>query len=509
MKIKRTFLTFLFIVPIVTSPMFISFSCNNNWNKIIDNFQISLKNKQQNVEDVTKDDFNLTYDKSLAKVEISSIKKFNDTSVIVSVTFYDFDNNVVGKRDYLVSGFIPMSELIKDFQIDVKEKDKKYASDIASKYKNNVTKEKLLEDFLISGIDETKVDWKIERVENLGNGTIEVLLSFFDKINNKNIGTRKYKISGFKKESEILRWGHWNICNLGNLPKHQVHANLIANWLASYDIDVMGLTEVESMQGLEEIVKKLNEFKKTKKFKHITSKRLKGVYAGKNQAEYTSIIYNSTKLEVKDFTNGKKGFSYQEKFKSKWRDDCEYVRPPFGALFEHKNSSRKFTFVFNHFDGPGINPKINEVSSGYGGNGSQEVAEAMHLRKVLDKFDELDGDNENIFFGGDTNIKLGNQRKGAFDDIEQKGYKSLFKDEEKYKSSLGANFNVYSQPYDKLFAKTKFQTIGSYIYKLWDIEKDKELLNKCKDLGLSYDSSPRKWHAQISDHCPVYSDLKF
>jgi|GEM_PF-4081519 hypothetical protein len=51
-----------------------------------------------------------------------------------------------------------MSELIKDFQIDVKEKDKKYASDIASKYKNNVTKEKLLEDFLISGIDETKVD---------------------------------------------------------------------------------------------------------------------------------------------------------------------------------------------------------------------------------------------------------------------------------------------------------------------------------------------------------------
>ena len=88
-------------------------------------FQISLKNKQQNVEDVTKDDFNLTYDKSLAKVEISSIKKFNDTSVIVSVTFYDFANNVVGKRDYLVSGFIPMSELIKDFQIDVKEKDKK------------------------------------------------------------------------------------------------------------------------------------------------------------------------------------------------------------------------------------------------------------------------------------------------------------------------------------------------------------------------------------------------
>ena len=200
MKIKRTFLTFLFIVPIVTSPMFISFSCNNNWNKIIDNFQISLKNKQQNVEDV----FNLTYDKSLAKVEISSIKKFNDTSVIVSVTFYDFANNVVGKRDYLVSGFIPMSELIKDFQIDVKEKDKKYASDIASKYKNNVTKEKLLEDFLISGIDETKVDWKIERVEDLGNSTIEVLLSFFDKINNKNIGTRKYKISGFKKESEIF-----------------------------------------------------------------------------------------------------------------------------------------------------------------------------------------------------------------------------------------------------------------------------------------------------------------
>ena len=271
----------------------------------------------------------------------------------------------------------------------------------------------------------------------------------------------------------------------------------------------MGLTEVESMQGLEEIVKKLNEFKKTKKFKHITSKRLKGSYAGKNQAEYTSIIYNSAKLKVKDFTNGKKGFSYQEKFKSKWRDDCEYVRPPFGALFEHKNSSRKFTFVFNHFDGPGINPKINEVSSGYGGNGSQEVAEAMHLRKVLDKFDELDGDNENIFFGGDTNIKLGNQRKGAFDDIEQKGYKSLFKDEEKYKSSLGANFNVYSQPYDNLFAKTKFQTIGSYIYKLWDIEKDKELLNKCKDLGLSYDSSPYKWRAQISDHCPVYSDLKF
>ena len=509
MKIRKSFLTSISVLPIITSPIFISFSCNNNLNNKVDEFRITLKNNQQNVDDVIDQDFELTYDKSLIKAKIVKISKLNDTSAIVSVEFYDSKDNVIAKRDYLVSGFAQISELIKDFQIDVKDKDKKYASDIVSKYKKGGIKQKLLEDFLISGIDETKVDWKIERVENLGNSTIEVLLSFFDKINNKNIGTRKYKISGFKKESEILRWGHWNICNLGNLPKHQVHANLIANWLASYNVDVMGLTEVESMQGLEEIVKKLNEFKKTKKFKHITSKRLKGSYAGYNQAEYTSIIYNSAKLEVKDFTNGKKGFSYQEKFKSKWRDDCEYVRPPFGALFEHKNSSRKFTFVFNHFDGPGINPKINEVSSGFGGNGSQEIAEAMQLRKVLDKFDELDGDNENIFFGGDTNIKLGNQRKGAFGDIEQKGYKSLFKDEEKYKSSLGTNFNVYSQPYDKLFAKTKFQTIGSYIYKLWDIEKDKELLNKCKDLGLSYDSSPYKWRAQISDHCPVYSDLKF
>lgn len=509
MKIRKSFLTSISVLPIITSPIFISFSCNNNLNNKVDEFRITLKNNQQNVDDVIDQDFELTYDKSLIKAKIVKISKLNDTSAIVSVEFYDSKDNVIAKRDYLVSGFAQISELIKDFQIDVKDKDKKYASDIVSKYKKGGIKQKLLEDFLISGIDETKVDWKIERVENLGNSTIEVLLSFFDKINNKNIGTRKYKISGFKKESEILRWGHWNICNLGNLPKHQVHANLIANWLASYNVDVMGLTEVESMQGLEEIVNKLNEFKKTKKFKYITSKRLKGVYAGKNQAEYTSIIYDSEKLEVKDFTNGQKGFSYQEKFKSNWRDDCEYVRPPFGALFEHKNSSRKFTFVFNHFDGPGINPKINEVSSGFGGNGSQEIAEAMQLRKVLDKFDELDGDNENIFFGGDTNIKLGNQRKGAFGDIEQKGYKSLFKDEEKYKSSLGTNFNVYSQPYDKLFAKTKFQTNGSYIYKLWDIEKDKELLNKCKDLGLSYDSSPYKWRAQISDHCPVYSDLKF
>lgn len=509
MKIRKSFLTSISVLPIITSPIFISFSCNNNLNNKVDEFRITLKNNQQNVDDVIDQDFELTYDKSLIKAKIVKISKLNDTSAIVSVEFYDSKDNVIAKRDYLVSGFAQISELIKDFQIDVKDKDKKYASDIVSKYKKGGIKQKLLEDFLISGIDETKVDWKIERVENLGNSTIEVLLSFFDKINNKNIGTRKYKISRFKKESEILRWGHWNICNLGNLPKHQVHANLIANWLTSYNVDVMGLTEVESMQGLEEIVNKLNEFKKTKKFKYITSKRLKGVYAGKNQAEYTSIIYDSEKLEVKDFTNGQKGFSYQEKFKSNWRDDCEYVRPPFGALFEHKNSSRKFTFVFNHFDGPGINPKINEVSSGFGGNGSQEIAEAMQLRKVLDKFDELDGDNENIFFGGDTNIKLGNQRKGAFGDIEQKGYKSLFKDEEKYKSSLGTNFNVYSQPYDKLFAKTKFQTIGSYIYKLWDIEKDKELLNKCKDLGLSYDSSPYKWRAQISDHCPVYSDLKF
>jgi len=430
MKIRKSFLTSISVLPIITSPIFISFSCNNNLNNKVDEFRITLKNNQQNVDDVIDQDFELTYDKSLIKAKIVKISKLNDTSAIVSVEFYDSKDNVIAKRDYLVSGFAQISELIKDFQIDVKDKDKKYASDIVSKYKKGGIKQKLLEDFLISGIDETKVDWKIERVENLGNSTIEVLLSFFDKINNKNIGTRKYKISGFKKESEILRWGHWNICNLGNLPKHQVHANLIANWLASYNVDVMGLTEVESMQGLEEIVNKLNEFKKTKKFKYITSKRLKGVYAGKNQAEYTSIIYDSEKLEVKDFTNGQKGFSYQEKFKSNWRDDCEYVRPPFGALFEHKNSSRKFTFVFNHFDGPGINPKINEVSSGFGGNGSQEIAEAMQLRKVLDKFDELDGDNENIFFGGDTNIKLGNQRKGAFGDIEQKGYKSLFKDEE-------------------------------------------------------------------------------
>lgn len=52
----------------------------------------------------------------------------------------------------------------------------------------------------------------------------------------------------------------------------------------------MGLTEVESMQGLEEIVKKLNEFKKTRKFKHITSKRLKGVYAGKTKQNIQALF---------------------------------------------------------------------------------------------------------------------------------------------------------------------------------------------------------------------------
>ncbi|ACF07030.1 Endonuclease/Exonuclease/phosphatase family [Metamycoplasma arthritidis] len=318
---------------------------------------------------------------------------------------------------------------------------------------------------------------------------------------------------GLNKKSngkQKMKWGHWNVLKLSDKNDKKIAA--IAALIKKIDYDVVGLTEVFSEEAVKEVVAQLNKLAGSGTYSYVASKKLKGSYAGNLQAEHVGVIYNSQKIKTIPFEktkNNKKeiGYSYIEKFNSEFikkHNKAEYVRPPYGVKFQWlKGKKEDFTFVFDHFDSPGGSKGEGTTS----GVGNQELAEARQLANVLDHFDEIDGENEDIFFSGDTNIKAGKE-KFAFGEELFKKYQSAFKDNLEFATSLGIKAGNYSQPYDKMFTKTKFKTSNHGIYKLWDLSKDDEFTNLFKELhnGKIETSEIRKL---VSDHAPIYSEVEF
>lgn len=336
------------------------------------------------------------------------------------------------------------------------------------------------------------------------------LIKTIEKIKNQNTqpenpetGTEDQNAQ--QNQEKKIKWGHWNILNFTGDPYKQYKKTkriaLLANEEKFY---VLGLTEVNNEEGVKTLVDELNQLNSSNFYSYVISKKLKGEKFGNAAAEHIAVIYNNQKMEAEAFDNKEIGYSYTEKFTDEFGDDnAQYSRPPYGVKFKYKlKPETKLTFVFAHFDGPGVNKKIGEKS--YKGLGSFEYREAKWLATVLDYFDSIDGvEQSNIFFGGDTNIKLGKQNL-AFSTMENK-YKSVFSDIEEHNTSLAKRKNNYSQPYDKMFYKTNYQLVSFEKFDLYKVKTDEKVKALLKKHNVGLESNEKA--STISDHTYISAEF--
>ncbi|WP_369991188.1 MnuA family membrane nuclease [Mycoplasmopsis arginini] len=310
-----------------------------------------------------------------------------------------------------------------------------------------------------------------------------------------------------QNEETKIKWGHWNIYNFtGDRSKQYEKTKRIALLANQEKFDVLGLTEVNKEEGVKTLVDELNQLNNSNFYSYVISKKLKGEKFGDGAAEHIAVIYNNQKMEAEAFNNNEIGHSYTQKFTDEFGDDnAQYSRPPYGVKFKYKlKPETKLTFVFAHFDGPGAsksNKKIGEKS--YKGLGSFEYREAKQLATVLDYFDSIDGEQSNIFFGGDTNIKLGKQNL-AFSTMQNK-YKSVFSDTEEHKTSLGKRKNNYSEPYDKMFYKTNYKLVSFQKFDLYKVKTDEKVKALLKKHNVGLEAKEKA--STISDHTYISAEF--
>ncbi|MDI3348726.1 hypothetical protein PIGBHMHK_00116 [Mycoplasmopsis arginini] len=309
-----------------------------------------------------------------------------------------------------------------------------------------------------------------------------------------------------QNEETKIKWGHWNILKFtGDRRKQYKKTKRIALLANEEKFDVLGLTEVNNEEGVKTLVDELNQLNNSNFYSYVISKKLKGEQFGELAAEHIAVIYNNQKMETEAFNNNEIGYSYTEKFTDEFGDtNAQYSRPPYGVKFKYKlKPETKLTFVFAHFDGPGARSKGEES---YKGLGSFEYREAKQLATVLDYFDSIDGEQSNIFFGGDTNIKLGKQNL-AFSTMENK-YKSVFSDTKEYKTSLGKKNNSYSHPYDKMFYKTNYQLVSFEKFDLYKVKTDEKVKALLEKHNVGLEAKEKIYTATtLSDHTYISAEF--
>ncbi|WGI36685.1 hypothetical protein QEG99_00145 [Mesomycoplasma lagogenitalium] len=193
-----------------------------------------------------------------------------------------------------------------------------------------------------------------------------------------------------------------------------------------------------------------------------------------------------------------------------------YVRPPYGMKFRVKNEKQNdFTVVFGHFDSPGRKAKAGEVSAkGFSGQGNYEIEEALNLINVMNWYDQKDGNNNDLIFMGDTNIKKKNGNK-AFKNLLNSGYTSAMDMEEL--TSLGRT-NLWSEPYDKMFIKSDLTSMNGQKFDIYSIFshiedeiKWKEEVNAQskanKTKEIEENASLNEWVKKVSDHTFTFLEL--
>ncbi|MHA3795717.1 lipoprotein 17-related variable surface protein [Mycoplasma sp. VS31B] len=207
----------------------------------------------------------------------------------------------------------------------------------------------------------------------------------------------------------------------------------------------------------------------------------------------------------------------------KSEDKTVYVRPPFGAQFNLKDTDINFTTVFDHLDSPGAKGAEKSVKKGTLDGlqktaGSQELSEFLALKNVMEEYEDLSKPNSYLIFGGDTNIYAENfYLQKQFENDLKPTIGSLGEDKSYY-TSISVQNGYYVNPYDKMFFKNKadnkLETLTTantpeLQFKL-DILRafnDNIIPEEYKDLS-SYGSNLKVPLTRISDHAPVFTDIK-
>ncbi|MCV3743838.1 hypothetical protein OF377_03050 [Ureaplasma sp. ES3154-GEN] len=357
---------------------------------------------------------------------------------------------------------------------------------------------------------------------------------------------------GKKQKTEFaapkLKIGHWNVLHQDG--KNNEKNIALANLIKKYNYDLVALTEImplktdetENDTPVKSIVDLLNQNLEEPIYGYIVSRNLEGAdnqrlaTSQHTSTERVGVIYKLDKVVPKAFADGNIGHIYSNARHSGYfteGEQIDYSRPPYAIKFESKGDIvNDFTLVIGHFDSPGVKASQAETeitrelltSKGFDSNkfvnarfgiGSREADNAYDLVKVIEEIRVLDNNSDDDFiFMGDTNTKI-NQEWWAFKHFIETGFKNLYEDSERYKTSLSNKDQVYANPYDKIFVNTNLKTTNPDIFPIWDFFK-KGIVGQ-DWLNLAYKSykdiswgSFENWEIirqMISDHSPTSFEL--
>lgn len=431
---------------------------------------------------------------------------------------------------------------------------------------------------------DTKINKSKGNIENKDNlGSKDQLSNDLNKNKTNPLTLNNSSSNKDKLKSEIdwssLRVGHWNVLHQDGKDEDKNEA--LAKVILHHQYDVIGLTEImpitkdtkqeEKDLAVKKIVDLMNELSKTNDYSYLISENLAG---SENEQlatpEHTSterigLIYNKTKAKPVAFANGKIGHIYSNPLvDGKWtKDKVDYSRPPFSVKLQTVGQIKNdFTLIFAHFDSPGKYPKregqeyekkeqnyskdqlkrmnVEKVLKYNFGKhkgkfvqneqGSRELDDAENITKVIEEVRKIDNNkDDDYFFLGDTNIRLGNEQF-AFKSLREAGFTNLLKDDFDHRTTLSVYVNGMSNPYDKIFKNSDLETKNANLYKLWNVFNDKILNRAWYNRVKSSNQKAKNWlenkqtfpdgkeikksnkweevvRPVISDHSPTWFDL--
>lgn len=243
--------------------------------------------------------------------------------------------------------------------------------------------------------------------------------------------------------------GSFNALRLGESRKNYKELSNILVLL-----DIVGLVEVSSREGVETLVDELEKYTHEKWDYHISPYPV----GTKKYKEYYAFIWKKDKVKFLK----SRGF-YDDK-------EDKFIREPYGADF--KIGEFDFTFVIIH--------------SVYGKNKSVRIAEAMNLHKVYDYFQNLDSKENDIIIGGDFNLS-----------VRSEGFKNLFDHKDNITNCISPNMKTtigtkgYANQYDNIFI--------SKIY-------TKEYTGMSGGIDTA-NGNYKETRKTISDHIPVFIEV--
>ncbi|WP_051789187.1 hypothetical protein [Mycoplasma buteonis] len=278
-----------------------------------------------------------------------------------------------------------------------------------------------------------------------------------------------------------------------------------------------------------------------------------------NESSDKPSVSNSDTSKQEEKTNHiqeSKTPKFESSLSEKFKEKTIFVRPPYGASFAFNDKSLQLpniTAIFDHLDSPGQSKSSEEhkpsakilesntstSSKDLNKQGVNEISEFLAVPSMMKYYLQLGNPNDFVIFGGDTNIKFENfylQNHSVFDGVsklfDNLTWKKSERPDQNFFTSLGTK-NNYSNPYDKMFfinntpSDLVVQTLdevgsqdfrfkvniikGFYTqskYKIWDKKELKKIANSKQEKKFDDGNDFSIIRNDISDHAPVYTDVK-